>query len=285
MRDQFLNLIVTPTKATSESVSTPRPLIIVIDALDECANQNDVRDVLTIIRQYSPTLPLKFFITSRPERQIQHVFRQKGTSRYSKFILHEIEKDIVSVDDRNICERGIDHYCRRTNGWDANQQLASWVLLFVSRARCSSTPRPHVNMLVVKAALWSALKMWRLTCTDVSPNSLNSETSALDDLYGHIFSAAFRVANAREKDEIQKVRAVVSVMQIRQSCGCAMADNILIFRAVSVMSLGILTRGNMLRTSFPIVSWNNMEISSWKGLLRQGSLVVGLCPVQSTVNR
>ena len=62
MRDQFLNLIVTPTKAASESASTPRPLIIVIDALDECTNQSDVSDVLTIIRKYSPILPLKFFM-------------------------------------------------------------------------------------------------------------------------------------------------------------------------------------------------------------------------------
>ena len=89
-----MNLIVTPIKAAG--VSTPRPLIIVIDALDECADQNDVRDVLMIICQYSPILPLKFFITSHPEQQIQNVL--ESTSRYSKFILHEIEKDIVSAD-------------------------------------------------------------------------------------------------------------------------------------------------------------------------------------------
>ena len=42
--------------------------------------------------------------------------------------------------------------------------------------------------------------------TDISPDSPN------DDLYGRILSDAFRVANAREKDEIQKVlRAVISV--------------------------------------------------------------------------
>ena len=126
MRDQFLNLIVTPTKAASEGVSTsPRPLIIVIDALDECSNQNDVRDMLTIIRQHSPTLRLKFVITSRPERQIKNVFRQEGTSRYSKFILHEIEKDIVSADIAIYAKKRIGHYCERTNGWVANQWLAS----------------------------------------------------------------------------------------------------------------------------------------------------------------
>jgi hypothetical protein len=41
--------------------------------------------------------------------------------------------------------------------------------------------------------------------TDISPNSPNSETSALDDLYGRILSDAFRVAYAKEKDEIWKV--------------------------------------------------------------------------------
>ena len=48
--------------------------------------------------------------------------------------------------------------------------------------------------------------------TDISPNSPNSETSALDNLYGRILSAAFQLANARERDAIQMVlRAVVSV--------------------------------------------------------------------------
>jgi hypothetical protein len=49
------------------------------------------------VGDYSPILPLKFFITSRPEPQIQNVLYQEGTSRYSKFILHDIEKDIVST--------------------------------------------------------------------------------------------------------------------------------------------------------------------------------------------
>ena len=33
-----------------------------------------------------------------PEQQIQNAIVQEGTSRYSKFILHEIERDIVSAD-------------------------------------------------------------------------------------------------------------------------------------------------------------------------------------------
>ena len=211
LRDQFLNLIVTPTKAASEAVSTPRPLVIVIDALDECANQSDVSDVLTIIRQFSPILPLKFFITSRPERQIQNVFRQEGASRYSKFILHEIEKDIVSAD--------IAIYAR--------EELA--IIAKGRAARTSISGWPPEDRLDILVRLSGTLFIYAATAckyvggggsiverledvTDISPNLLSSETSALDNLYGRILSAAFRVANAREMDEIQKVlRAVTSV--------------------------------------------------------------------------
>ena len=209
VRDQFLNLIVTPTKVASEGVSMPRPLVIVIDALDECADQNDVTDVLAIICQYSPFLPLKFFITSRPERQIQNVFRQEGTSRYSKFILHEIEKDIVSAD--------IAIYAREElaiiasgrmpiSGWPPEDCLNILVRLSGTLFIYAATACKYIG------GGGSIVERLEDVTTDVSPNSPNNETSALDDLYGHILSVAFERANAREKDEMKKVlRAVISI--------------------------------------------------------------------------
>ena len=211
LRDQFLNLIVAPAKAASEGVSTPRPLVIVIDALDECANENDISVVLTIIRKYSPGLPLKFFITSRPERQILNIFRQQGTSRYSKFILHEIEKDIVSAD--------IAIYAREE-------------LVIIAEGRMVGTAIsdwPPEDRLRTLVRLSGALFIYAATAckyvggggnivrrlkdvTDISPNSPNNETLALDGLYGRILSAAVERANPTERKEIQKVlRAVVSV--------------------------------------------------------------------------
>ena len=159
MRDQFLDLIATPTKVAYEGVSTPRPLIIVIDALDECDNQDDLSDALAIIRQYSPILPLKFFITSRPEEQIQNVFRQEGNSKYT---LHEIDEDIVSADIAIYVGKEmaiIRGQTSRTPYIVSPPEEDRLRLLFISRARCSSTLRPHVNISAVEKALWSALKM------------------------------------------------------------------------------------------------------------------------------
>ena len=211
LRDQFLNLIVTPTRAASGGVSTPRQLIVVIDALDECTDQSDVSDVLAIIRQYSPILPLKFFITSRPERQIQNIFRQEGASKYSKFILHEIEKDIVSADIAIYAREELAVIAKRRmaatpiSGWPPENRLNTLVRLSGTLFIYAATACKYVGG---GGSIVERLE----DVTDISPNSPYSETSALDDLYGRILSAAFQVANAREKDEMQKVlRAVVSV--------------------------------------------------------------------------
>ena len=194
MRDQFMNLIVTPTKAASKGISTPRPLIIVIDALDECANQSDVSDVLTIIRKYSPILPLKFFITSRPEREIQNVFRQEGTSRYSKFILHEIEKDIVSADIAIYAREELATIAKGRmtwtpiSGWPPEDRLNTLVRLSGTLFIYAATACKYVG------GGGSIVERLEDVTTYVSPNSPNSETSALDDLYGRILFAAFEWA-------------------------------------------------------------------------------------------
>ena len=208
MLDQFLNLIVTPTKAASEGASTSRPLIIVIDALDECADQSDVSDRLAIICQYSPILPLKFFITSHPERQIQNVFCQEGTSRYSKFILHEIDKDIVSADIAIYAREELAIIAKgrmSISGWPPEDRLNTLVHLSGTLFIYAATACKYVGG---GGSIVERLE----DVTDISPNSSNSETSALDKLYSRILSATFQVANARERDEIQKVlQAVISV--------------------------------------------------------------------------
>ena len=202
MRDQFLNLIVKPTKAASEGVSKPGPLVIVIDALDECAGKSDAGDVLAIIRRYSPTIPLKFFITSRPERQIQDVLCQEGTSRYSEFILHEIEKDIVSADIAIYAREELAAIAKkrkaRINGWPPEDRLNTLVRLSGTLFIYAATACKYVGG---GGSIVERLE----DVTEISPDSPHNETSALDDLYSRILSDAFRVANAREKDEIQKV--------------------------------------------------------------------------------
>jgi hypothetical protein len=54
------------------SVNRQRPpLVLAIDALDECTSAEDVEQLLNKLLSISKDLPLKIFLTSRPERHIE----------------------------------------------------------------------------------------------------------------------------------------------------------------------------------------------------------------------
>jgi hypothetical protein len=94
---QFTELILNPMRASAKDLAG-QTIVVVIDALDECANQTEVQTFLSIIFQRSSEFPLKIFITSRPEQLVRVGFNRQNPDSYSKFILHDIERDIVNAD-------------------------------------------------------------------------------------------------------------------------------------------------------------------------------------------
>jgi hypothetical protein len=74
-----------------------RPLLIVLDALDECHLENgrEGGDAVPLLLAKFASLPsVKILITSRPEDTIRHMFKSVN----SRFALHDIEADIVQSD-------------------------------------------------------------------------------------------------------------------------------------------------------------------------------------------
>ncbi|KAB5593576.1 hypothetical protein CTheo_2965 [Ceratobasidium theobromae] len=76
----------------------PDDLVVVIDALDECEDRHGVRLVLDLLFKFAPTLPLKFFVTSRPEPIIYTRMISQTASSRTVLHLHEIEKSLVKAD-------------------------------------------------------------------------------------------------------------------------------------------------------------------------------------------
>ncbi|KAF8748420.1 WD40 repeat-like protein [Rhizoctonia solani] len=73
-------------------------LVVVIDALDECSNPKGVGTILDALFRIAPGLPVKFFVTSRPEADIRHrVEAQPGQNRLM-CVLHDIEESLVQAD-------------------------------------------------------------------------------------------------------------------------------------------------------------------------------------------
>lgn len=76
----------------------PDNVVVVIDALDECDNSKEVRAFLTELFRVAADIPLKFFVTSRPEPEIRDQMITHAESDRSVLHLHEIERSVVQAD-------------------------------------------------------------------------------------------------------------------------------------------------------------------------------------------
>ncbi|EMD36498.1 hypothetical protein CERSUDRAFT_138171 [Gelatoporia subvermispora B] len=80
-------------------------LTFVVDALDECSSEQAMQSLLSALVPRSRRIPVKFFLTSRPESHIQSQFRSNQPDLHNTLWLHDIEHSIVEADIRLYCTR------------------------------------------------------------------------------------------------------------------------------------------------------------------------------------
>ncbi|CAE6536969.1 unnamed protein product, partial [Rhizoctonia solani] len=93
---QFEKLVHHPILKVKDNI--PESVVIVIDALDECNDKFSVRLLLDVLLKFAGELPLKFFVSSRPESQIRDRMMSQGGASRSIVHLHDIEHSIVEND-------------------------------------------------------------------------------------------------------------------------------------------------------------------------------------------
>jgi hypothetical protein len=207
LHSQFAGLILGLAKAAFVG-SKHKPVIIIIDALDECADQKAVTQLLSIISQYAPKLHFKFFVTSRPEQQIGNRFNQPEFGQHSKFVLHDVEEDVVAAD--------IALYFRARLGEIAHEQRTEVLAQSWPSEEQFKTLVHHAGKLFIYAATvceyveGGKSVIARLNvATRISGSTLNGKTGTLDNLYGHIVTAAYAEADVEEKVHIRNVLQMV----------------------------------------------------------------------------
>ena len=152
---QFQNFIVKPlTTAFRDAIKLP---VIVLDALDECSDQSLVTELLSLILKHSISLPVKFFITSRPEIRLKESFVNAWT--HSNFIVHEIEKEIVKANITSSSSRSDAPQASKSSSdsasWKAHSR--SKMFEFISSGRPSPfAPSPFSPSLFATSAVQAA---------------------------------------------------------------------------------------------------------------------------------
>ncbi|OCK79260.1 hypothetical protein K432DRAFT_252439, partial [Lepidopterella palustris CBS 459.81] len=98
LKDQFEKLILQPLSGTA--LVKALELTIVIDALDECERDDDIRAILQLFSRTKGLKPvsLRVFVTSRPELPIRLGFKQMADGTYQDLILHEVPKQTIEHD-------------------------------------------------------------------------------------------------------------------------------------------------------------------------------------------
>lgn len=93
---QFDQLLKMPLEVVKGKMANN--LVIVIDALDECEDTLAVGQILEVLFQFVTSLPIKFFITSRPEAAIREKMISAENASKSILHLHDIERSLVQED-------------------------------------------------------------------------------------------------------------------------------------------------------------------------------------------
>ena len=91
---QFKDLIVDPLSSTDISC------VIIVDALDECVDDQPASAILSVLaRHVNQLLTVKFFITGRPEHRILTGFRLPLLGPFTQtFLLHLVQPESVNED-------------------------------------------------------------------------------------------------------------------------------------------------------------------------------------------
>jgi hypothetical protein len=114
-------LIVHPLR--SADVST----VVVIDALDECKDEEPSSAILSVLGRFVEQIPkVKFFITGRPESRIKTGFRLPLLKNATNvFVLHDIQPLLVNNDIRLFLEHELSELARRRrlDGWPSDEHI------------------------------------------------------------------------------------------------------------------------------------------------------------------
>ena len=207
--NQMEALIIEPLSALD--IST----VIIIDALDECADEDPQSAILSVMGRLVEGVPrVKFFITGRPEPRIQSGFRL-GLLRplTDVFVLHGVEPSVINTDIRLFLKHGLCELAKRTgierDGWPTDEHLdllckragglfvyAMATLKFLDHR--FAPPNKQLDVIIQTPG-----------STAYEGNTKLKPTTTLDSLYLSCFQNAF---NGLDTEDDEVVRLVVGAV-------------------------------------------------------------------------
>jgi len=188
--------------------------VIVIDALDECKDEEPASVILSVLGQFVSKIPkAKIFVTGRPEPRIRNGFRLPLLEKVTDvFILHEVKSIQVNSDIRLFLRHRFaelaDHQ-RGLDGWPTKEQLdllceraAGLFVYAVATVRFidhkNNSPKRQLNRLLGSPESSAFEGMTKFTAN-----------ATLDSLYTSILQEAFGDGYPQDDPKVRSVLGAV----------------------------------------------------------------------------
>ena len=206
---QMSKLITDPIRESAAST------VIVIDALDECKDDETISAILSLLGRLVEEVPMvKFFLTGRPEPRIQTGFRLPLLKKATDvFVLHDVESRFVSNDIRLFFKRSFLEMAELRgdlDGWPTDEEVeclcgrASGLFIYAVATvkfvdKRGANPRRQLELLLQSPE--SSVREAKMKF---------KKDSTIDSLYASILQEAF--GKESDPDNDPKVRSVVGAM-------------------------------------------------------------------------
>ncbi|KAG8686488.1 hypothetical protein FRC08_012487, partial [Ceratobasidium sp. 394] len=200
--EQFEKLLYNPLYGVQRSL--PFSIIVVIDGLDECDNDHGVGEFLDVLFNRVSDMPIKFFLTSRPEPAIRsRMLRRKGDRDRFELHLHELDKGVVGEDIKKYLQAGLTHPDLTLTDEHLEILTERSGVLFIYAATV-------VRYISADDFLRSEGRLQDVLEATTGSNHSEQDISSL---YNLILGRAFRRLNPREQDEMQLTLGAVICAQ------------------------------------------------------------------------
>lgn len=100
LKEQFERLLLQPLSQIDQGRTRDSPLVLVVDALDECEGERDIRNILYLLAQMQKltTVWMRVFLTTRPELPIRLGFKDMSTDAHQDVKLQDLPPDTIEHD-------------------------------------------------------------------------------------------------------------------------------------------------------------------------------------------
>ena len=231
---QMEKLIVGPFQAMET------PTLIIIDALDECRDEEPASAILSVLSRYVDDIPgARFFITGRPEPRIRSGFRLTSLRPITEVLrLHEVDRSSVDCDIKLFFKRRLNEIAKARSDWTF---VEDWPNSYNIDILCTKAAGFFIYAAtVVKfVASKNRLPTEQLDLIVSSPQSTTHEGRGTDLLYIQVLEQAVDDVGAEDvdKDKIYScLKTVVGAV-------------LLVFNPLSVAALSDLLKLNTIPTT------------------------------------